>query len=157
MYTGLVCLVLFDARGDKAPELYGHVVLLLAMILLALKHLPAILHRPHRIESFCEDLLHISSHASCVAMLPQGQTNLRYACCLHSACFLLQHRFIKGGKSIFLHTSAFICLACAYAHGPRVSELKTFIAAVVCPHILDAIASLVTHVHKFITMCLIEW
>ena len=156
MYMGLVCVILFDARGDKAPDMYGPATLAIAALILAMKHMPAILHRPHRIDSFCEDLLHISSHASCVAMLPPGHNHLRYACTLHSAYFLLQHRFLKGTRSVFLHTVALVWLACAYVYGPRVSELKIFIAAVVCPHVLDAAASLVTQIHRFLTVFLIE-
>lgn len=147
MYTGIVCLVLFDARGSAViEELCYYAVVVLALGLLAMKYMPGIFHRPTQIERLCEDLLHISTHASCVSALPAAQ-NLRYACALHCVCFLLQHRFLKGGLTV-VHTLAAVWLVCAYLYGPRVSELKPFILAVACPHVLDTASRALVHFKK---------
>jgi hypothetical protein len=154
MYTGIVCLVLFDARG-ALTEPYWTAVAVLAACMLAIKYLPAILHRPRQIQTFCEDVLHISTHASVVAVLPHAN-HLRYACALHSTCFILQHRFLKSGPPLLVHTVTALWLVAAYAYGPRVSELQTFIAAMVCPHALDVLTSVLTQVQKLTELFLME-
>jgi hypothetical protein len=156
MYTGIVCLVLFDARGNMTDQ-YEILAIALIILMMGMKYIPNIFHRPNRVELFCEDLLHISTHASCVAAFPLGHNNLRYACALHCTCFILQQRFLKHGNPVLVHTITFAWLICAYVYGPRVSELKTFIAAVACPHILDAIATLVVQIHKFAVLWLMEF
>ena len=156
MYTGLVCLVLFDARGAFAEPSYWVAAALLAACMLAIKYLPAIFHRPRQIQSFCEDVLHICTHASAIAVLPCAN-QLRYACALHSTCYILQHRFLKSGPVLLVHTIAGGLLLTAYAYGPRVSELQTFIAAMVCPHALDLLTGVLTHVQRFSTLFLMEF
>lgn len=155
MYTGILCLILFDARGNVQSG-YENLALTIVTITLMIKYIPSIFHRPHRIELFCEDLIHLTVHASCIALLPPD--HLRYACALHSLCFVLQHRFLTHGaaNTLLIHTIMCVSLGYAYIHGTRVSELKTFIAAVACPHVLDALSIMVVHVHKFAVMFLMD-
>lgn len=154
MYTGIVCLVLFDARG-ALTEPYWTAAITLAICMLIIKYIPAILHRPRQIQTFCEDLLHISTHASVLAILPHAN-HLQYACALHSTCFILQHRFLKSGPMLLVHTITALWLIVAYAYGPRVSELQTFIAAMVCPHALDLLAGVLIQVQKLTELFLME-
>jgi hypothetical protein len=154
MYTGIVCLVLFDARGTLT-EPYWAAALLLAACMLGIKYIPALLHRPRQVSAFCEDVLHISTHASVVAVLPCAN-HLRYACALHCTCYVMQHRFLKCGPVLLMHTITSIWLVAAYAYGPRISELQTFIVAVVCPHALDTLAGVLTHIQKFTELYLME-
>ena len=155
MYTGLVCLVLFDARGTLT-EPYWAAVLLLTASMLAIKYLPTIFHRPRQIQVFCEDVLHISTHAAVIATLPRTN-QLRYACALHSTCHILQHRFLKSGPILLVHTVTGLWLLAAYIYGPRVSELQTFIAAMVCPHALELLTGVLTHVQRFSELFLMEF
>jgi hypothetical protein len=155
MYTGIVCLVLFDARGTLT-EPYWISVFVLALCMLAIKYLPTIFHRPRQIQAFCEDVLHISTHASVIALLPCAN-QLRYACALHSTCYILQHRFQKSGLTLLVHTVAGSWLLAAYVYGPRVSELQTFIAAMVCPHALDLLTGILTHIQRFTELFLMEF
>jgi hypothetical protein len=155
MYTGLVCLVLFDARG-ALTEPYWAAVLLLTACMLAIKYLPSIFHRPRQIQVFCEDVLHISTHAAVIATLPRTN-QLQYACALHSTCHILQHRFLKSGPTLLVHTVTGLWLLAAYIYGPRVSELQTFIAAMVCPHALELLTGVLTHVQRFCELFLMEF
>lgn len=155
MYTGIVCLVLFDARG-ALTEPYWIAVAALAVCMLSIKYLPGIFHRPRQIQIFCEDVLHLSTHASVIAVLPCAN-QLRYACALHSTCFVLQHRFLKSGPALLVHTITGLWLMAAYVYGPRVSELQTFIAAMVCPHALDLLTNVLTHVQRFTELFLMEF
>jgi len=159
MYTGLVCFVLFDARGEKTGGVeqepwYWMAGAALMLLMLVLKHMPTILHRPKQIDMLCEDLLHISIHASCVAAMPPGHGHLRYACALHCALFLLQNRFLPTPMT---HLAAVAWLSCAYAYGPRVTDIQTFIAAVASPHTMDIIAGAAVQAHRLATLCLMEW
>lgn len=155
MYTGIVCLVLFDARGTLT-EPYWIAVTVLAICMLGIKYIPTIFHRPRQIQTFCEDVLHISTHASVIAVIPYAN-QLRYACALHSTCYILQHRFLKGGPVLLVHTVTGLWLITAYAYGPRVSELQTFIAAMVCPHALDLLTNVLSHVQRFTELFLMEF
>ena len=155
MYTGLVCLVLFDARGSVDIADYSlPLASVLGILLLIVKYIPGILHRPHKVDNLCEDLLHMSTHASCVYVLPSAQ-NLQYACALHSICFLMQHRFLKP-SAVIVHTVTVLWLVYAYRDGPRVSELKTFILAVACPHILDIVSHTLVQTKKFTVLYLTD-
>jgi hypothetical protein len=155
MYIGLVCLVLFDARGTEIADEYWVITAALMLFLLGIKHVPAIFHRPQQVDILCEDLLHLSVHASFIAGLPSGHGHLRYACALHGVFFLLQRRILPSSPAT--HSVILIWLLYAYAYGPRVTELKTFIAAVASPHTLDLAASVVVHLHRLATLCLVEW
>jgi hypothetical protein len=154
MYTGIVCLVLFDARGTLT-EPYWIGVCALALCMLIVKFIPSILHRPRQVQSFCEDVLHISTHASVISVLPQANS-LQYACALHSTCFILQHRFVKAGPTLLVHSITALWLIAAYVYGPRVSDLQTFISAMVCPHALDILATVLTQVQKYTEMFLMD-
>ena len=89
MYMGAVCLVLFDARGSETVH-YDAAALGLASLLMLVQYVPALLHRPQLVDGLCEDLLHIATHAAAVCTI--ASPVLRYACALHSTCFLLQNR-----------------------------------------------------------------
>ena len=154
MYTGIVCLVLFDARG-RLTEPYGMAVCILAVIMLGIKHTPTVFHRQRQVDAFCEDLLYIYTHVLMIASIPDTN-HLRYACGLQCTCFVLQHRFLKKGPAILVHTITALWLIAAYVYGPRVSELRTFIAAVVCPHALDLLAGVLIQVQKFTTLYIME-
>ena len=160
MYTGIVCLVLFDARGNKAgiesDPWYLAAITAFTLLLLGLKHIPNILHRSRQVDTLCEDLLHISIHASCVAAMPPGHGHLRYACALHCVLYVLQHRILPIASPM-VHTAAIAWLICAYVYGPRVTELQTFIVAVACPHMLDIVAHMTVQAHRLATLFLIEW
>ena len=114
MYTGLACLVLFDARGlffsDAAagvalgvgsqglpPIYYMAATAFLSLFLLSLAYLPHIFHRPALVDAFCADVLSVTVHAACISVL--SDPLLRHACALHSACFCIQNRFLGGGGS----------------------------------------------------------
>lgn len=164
MYTGLVCLTLFDARGTGEEGIwngyYWAATAALMLLLLGLKHTPAIFHRPRQVDVLCEDLLHLSVHASCVAALPPGHGHLRYACALHCTFFLLQGRILLPSATTSMmtaHSVMLMWLLYAHAYGPRVTEIQTFIAAVASPHTLDLAASVVVHLHRLTTLCLMEW
>jgi hypothetical protein len=163
MYTGLVCLILFDARGTGEGGVwdgyYWAATAALLLLLLGLKHVPAIFHRPRQVDSLCEDLLHLSVHASCVAALPPGHGHLRYACALHGTFFLLQGRILlpSAATSLTAHAVMLMWLLYAHAYGPRVTEIQTFIGAVASPHTLDLVARAVVQLHRLATLCLMEW
>ncbi len=129
-------------------------ILAFGLLMLGMKYLPGIFHRPTHIDRLCEDILHISTHASCISALPSTH-NLRYACTLHCICFLLQHRFLKGGSPM-VHTLTAAWLLCAYFYGPRVSEIRPFIMAVACPHVLDTASRALVHLKKCIVLYLME-
>ena len=146
MYLGLVCLVLFDARGSET-DAYGPVAALLAVLMFLTQYLPRILHRQHLIDALCEDLLHVTTHALCCSVVRPPL--LRYACALHGACFLLQHRL---PATIFVHTVTAACLVLAYIYGPRITELQPFIIAVACPHAVDVLARALVHLHRLLVL-----
>ena len=149
MYTGLVCLVLFDARGTTE---FGYEIpcTCLVALVLCIKYIPVIFHRPQYVDEFCEDILHLGTHASLVAMLPKTN-HLQYACMLHCMCFLLQHRFV-GKTPVLVHTITAIWLLAAYLQGPRVSELQTFISAIACPHLFEMAAVAVVQMQRFVVL-----
>ena len=153
-YTGIACLVLFDARGAVESE-HGAVYLTLTictvMLLVALKFLPAILHRPQQlVDLLCGDMLCITAHAACISMIVD--TSLKHGCALHSTCFILQHRFIGRMPSLasgtVVHTVLILILLFAYTHGPRIPDVQRFMLSAVCPHALELIAQLLTHAHR---------
>lgn len=142
MYPGIVCLILFDARGNEsAYEHYDAIALALAVVLIGLKHVP--LHRPHMLEEACEDLIHVATHACCIHLLREPL--LHYACALHSTLHLLQERFTK--PQILVHSIGVVWLLAAYLCGPRVSEVRTFIGAMVGPYLFDILG------HGLVQMC----
>ena len=142
---GIVCLVLFDARGSHTAQ-YDGAALCLALAMLLAQYAPA-LHRPQLVEGLCEDLLHIATHAAAACAITTPV--LRYACALHCTCFLLQHRL---RPSVFVHTVTAMWLAAAWAYGPRITDLRPFIIAVAFPHVVDVVARAVVHLQKLIVL-----
>ena len=159
MYTALVCLVLFDARGECPPSAYlALIAAALATLTLAVKYFPVILHRPQMIDVFCEDVLSVCAHCVCTSMVPSEQ-NLQYACALHSALHLLEHRFLGKPRvpATLAHTMAGLLLAAAYAYGPRTLELRPFIVAVAYPNLVELLARALAHVHRMSVLWLVDF
>lgn len=154
MYTGLVCLVLFDARGKEegSIEAYGPAAAVLALAVLIAQYMPSQPRRPRLVDKFCEDLLHIAAHMAAAYMIRAHVLNY-YACALHSTCFLLQTRL---KPSVFVHTITAMWLAAAFFYGPRISDLQIFITAVAFPHVVDIVACAVTHLHQLGVLWLME-
>jgi hypothetical protein len=153
MYTGLVCLVLFDARGDGTVEsamLYGMVTLCLSVFILSMAYVPHIFNRPALVDSLCADILSVTAHTACIGML--SDPLLRHACALNSVCFCIQNRFIRAKKSavqpVLLHTILILLLLFSYVHGPRITEVKHFVIGAACPHILEFGAKILTSLHS---------
>ncbi len=153
MYTGIACLVLFDARGSmpydhNSETLYIVLTLFASVCLLCMSYLPHIIHRPALVDSFCADVLSITVHSACISVL--SDPVLRHACALHSACFCIQNRFMgpKKNNAVVLHTGLVFLLLAAYVYGPRVTEIKQFMIGAVCPHVLELGASVLIHLHS---------
>lgn len=152
MYTGLACLVLFDARGsvpESAAMIYVCLLMGISIVLLGMAYLPHIFHRPSLVDSLCADVLSIVTHAACISML--SDPLLRHACALHSMCFCIQSRFLGAKNTIqpvMLHTGLVLLLLAAYVYGPRITEIKQFMIGAVCPHVLDLGASLLIQLHS---------
>ena len=159
-YTGLACLVLFDARGPVEScstwgPMYTSLTICFTVLLLSLKYLPTILHRPQRlVDSLCNDLLCITAHAVCIALIVDPC--LRHGCAIHSACFILQQRFIGHMPSVttltVVHTTLVLLLFSAYVYGPRISDVKQFMLSAVCPHALEIFAQVLSHAHRMVVM-----
>ncbi len=157
MYTGLACLVLFDARGGGGEDAlllpsssaYATAVLFLSVLLLSMAYLPHIFHRPALVDSFCADVLSITVHTACIGVLSDPM--LRHACALHSACLCIQSRFLGGAKGtiqpILVHTLLVLVLLSAYVYGPRITEIRQFMIGAVCPHVLELGARLLATFH----------
>ena len=151
MYTGLVCLVLFDARGDGSVEsvmFYGVFSTCLALVILAMTYIPYIFNRPVLVDSLCADLLSMTVHMACISML--SDPYLRHACALNSLCFCIQNRFI-GVKStvqpILLHSILVSVLLFSYVYGPRITEVRHFVIGAACPHVLELGANVLVCLH----------
>jgi hypothetical protein len=151
-YTGLACLVLFDARGAPVAGLgLASVAACAAVLLLCLKFIPSILHRPQQlVDTLCTDILCIAAHAACIGTVVDPA--LRHGCALHSACFVAQHRFIGRMPSLatatMVHTMLVLLLLAAYVHGPRIPDVQRFMLCAVCPHALELLAQLLAHAHR---------
>ena len=160
MYIAFVCFVLFDAQGgDMAPlrpyHLYGAAVLMAVM--LCLGYIPGIFYRPQTgVDSLCDDLLCIAAHYAC-ALLIHDQA-LRYSCILHSVAYVMEHRFLGKPNipSMLVHATTAMWLTTAYFHGPRVTEIKSFITAVAFPGTADLIARAMTEVHRITVLWAME-
>lgn len=156
-YTGLACLVLFDARGS-CGEAHPHLpaaALCAALVLLGLKYLPAILHRPQQlVDALCADVLCIAVHAAGVSLVTDPC--LRHGCSLHSACFVAQQRFVGRMPSLTagtaVHTLLALGLLAAYAYGPRIGDVRQFMLSAVCPHAFDLLAQIAAHAHRVAVM-----
>ena len=151
-YTGLACLVLFDARGVviENPLAYTMIAMGVAILLVSLKFIPSIFHRPQQlVDTLCGDLLCITAHGACISTI-QDQS-LRHACALHSICFITQQRFM-GRVSTVVHSTLLVILLTAYAHGPRISDVKQFMLSAVCPHALEILAQVLSHTHRVAVM-----
>ena len=152
-YTGIACLVLFDARGPEG-ENYPHLLLgtlCVALLFLGLKYIPTIMHRPQQLmDAFCNDVLCIAAHVACISIV--GDPRLRHGCALHSVCFILQQRFVGRMPSLatgtVVHTTLTLLLLGAYAYGPRISDVRQFMLSAVCPHALELVAQFLTHLHR---------
>ena len=150
MYTGLACLVLFDARGSlpESPILYVVLMLCISAFLLCMAYIPHIFHRPALVDSFCADVLSITVHSACISVL--SDPLLRHACAVHSVCFCIQKRFLNTKNTIqpvLLHTGLVLLLLAAYVYGPRITEIRQFMLGAVCPHVLELGASLLISLH----------
>ena len=157
-YTGLACLVLFDARGSscEAPPHLLAAALCTAVALIALKYAPAILHRPQQLmDALCADVLCLAVHAACVSLVVADPC-LRHGCALHSVCFVLQQRFVGHMPSLtagtVVHTLLALVLLAAYAYGPRIGDVRQFMLSAVCPHAFDLLAQVAAHVHRLAVM-----
>ena len=158
MYTALVCFALFDARGTielVAPYQIAATALL-ATVLLGLRYVPSVIHRPQLVDAMCEDLLCVAAHGICALLVLDPI--LRYACVLHSTCHLLQYRFMGKPRipGTLVHTAAILWLAVAYAYGPRISDVKPFIVAVAYPNVMDLFARALTHAHRLAVLWVME-
>ena len=161
-YTGLACLVLFDARGPVEScstwgPMYTSLTICFTVLLLSLKFLPTILHRPQQLVNvLCDDVLCITAHAACIALITDPC--LRHGCALHSACFILQQRFMGRMPSLttttVVHTTIILLLLSAYVYGPRISDVRQFMLGAVCPHALEIFAQLLAHAHR---MAVLSW
>ena len=154
MYTGLVCLVLFDARGDgtvvlESAMVYGAVSLCLSIFVLSVAYIPCIFNRPALVDSLCADMLSATVHTACIGMLTDPL--LRHACALNSVCFCIQNRFIRSKSAavqpILLHTILTLLLLLSYAYGPRITDVKHFVIGAACPHVLEFGANILTCLH----------
>jgi hypothetical protein len=159
MYTGLACLVLFDARGvlPESAMLYAVAALCISASLLCMTYVPRIFHRPALVDSFCADVLSITVHSACISVL--SDPLLRHACALHSVCFCVQKRFLKPKNAIqpvLIHTGLVFMLLTAYLHGPRITEIKQFVVGAVCPHVLELMADLLISFHGLTVTFLVE-
>jgi hypothetical protein len=150
MYTGIAILVLFDARGeDVSSDTLVHAALLLAAFLLVCTYVPAIIYRPRLVDDMCGDVLTLVTHAIGIAMAV-SDGRLMYACCLHSLCFLVQHRVLRKVQyPVLIHTVMCLTMAAAYVHGPRISDIKQFVVSAIAPHVLEMLALVTVHLHKF--------
>ena len=159
MYTGLACLVLFDARGavPESAAVYLAMVLLISAFLLCMAYTPRIFHRPALVDSFCSDVLSIIVHSACISVV--SDPLLQHACALHSACFCIQKRFLTSNSPIppiLLHTGLVFMLLAAYMYGPRITEIRQFVIGAVCPHVLELAADLLASLHGILVAFLVE-
>ncbi len=162
-YTGLACLVLFDARGlpsDEVQHIYTALTLCTTIILLSLKYLPTIIHRPQQLmDELCNDTLCVTAHAACISTLVT-EPCLRHGCALHSVCFILQQRFMgkmpTAATGTVVHTILILLLLAAYTHGPRISDVRQFMLSAVCPHALELLAQLLTNAHR-VAVIMVSW
>ena len=153
MYTVFVSFVLFDARGDIMhihPFLIPIAAVSMAIIMPAIKYLPIVFHRPQMIESLCDDVLAIVTHAAC--MLVIHDPSLQYACALHSACYLMRHRFLGNIHLTPSHMAMALVLLAAYIYGPRISELKPFLTAMAFPSLAEALANILEYMRKLLVV-----
>jgi hypothetical protein len=150
MYTGLACLVLFDARGDiLSVDTLAYIALALQLFVAACAYVPAIVHRPRLVDDMCADLITTATHAVGIAMIV-SDSKLIYACALHSLCFLVQHRVLhKVQFPVLIHTITCLVLIAAYVHGPRINDIRQFVVSAVAPHALELAGSVMVHAHKF--------
>ena len=157
-YTGLACLVLFDARGKAESDtglLYTGLTLSTALLLLSLKFIPLIFHRPLQlVDIICDDMLCITAHAACIGMIVNPA--LRHGCALHSTCFIIQRRFMGQMPSLttgtVVPTVLVLLLISSYAYGPRISDVQSFMLSAVCPHALEMLSQLMAHLHRLISI-----
>jgi hypothetical protein len=149
MYTGIACFVLFDARGTSLPDqIYVIAAVAVAFVLvLGLKYIPSVFHRPHLVDALCVDILAVSAHALGVVLI--SDPVLRHACALHSACYVLQHRF--NGLAM-----ACLLLLGAYCYGPRVTDVSHFVIGVAYPHVLELGARVLETCHTIVVMSLMH-
>ncbi len=152
MYTGLACLVLFDARGgelhQESGNYYAIATACLSVFLLSMAYIPHIFHRPSLVDKFCSDVLSIVTHAACIGVLSDPQ--LRHACALHSACLIIQTRFLGVKNTIqpmLLHTVLVFLLLASYFYCPRITEMRQFVIGAVFPHVLELCAKFLASVH----------
>ena len=152
-YTGLACLVLFDAKGTVAESglVYTGLAVCATLLLLSLKFVPAVLYRPQQlVDALCDDILCITAHAACIGMM--ADPSLRHGCALHSACFVIQHRFLGRMPSMatgtVVHTMLALLLILSYFYGLRITDVQRFMLSAVCPHALELLAQLLTRAHQ---------
>jgi len=148
MYSGLACFVLFDARGREIETQYIILAAILSSVLMiGIKYIPSIFHRPQLVDSLCNDVLSIAAHAAGVSLIQDRI--LLHACALHSACFCLQHRF-NG------HAIACLLLVGAYCYGPRVTEVIHFVISVAFPHVLEVAGKVLEELHGVLVLWMMQ-
>jgi hypothetical protein len=153
MYTCLACLVLFDARGGElqheySTHYYAIAAACLSVFLLTMAYIPHIFHRPLLVDAFCADVLSIVTHVAVIGVFSDLQ--LRHACALHSACLIIQTRFLDVKNTIqpiLLHTVLVLLLLASYVYCPRITEIKQFVIGAVFPHVLELVAKCLASVH----------
>ena len=152
--TSVVCFVLLESLGEMhtiAPY-YPWVLAVLALAALSARYIPDIFHRPHTaIDSLCKDMLCLTAHCACACLV--HSPTLRYACALHSACYLLQFRF--AASFMILYIAMALCLVGAYMHGPRLLEVRDFIAAIAFPSAVELVAALMGHIHRLVVLWMV--
>jgi hypothetical protein len=148
MYTGIACFVLFDARGTEIEIRYIVLAAFLSSVLmLCIKYVPSIFHRPQLVDSLCNDILGVAAHVVGVSLI--RDPILIHACALHSACFCLQNRF-NG------HAIACLLLLGAYCYGPRVTDVSQFVISVAFPHALEVAAKILEKCHAVLVLWMMQ-
>ena len=142
MLAIFVYFVLFDARGEM-PIGFSPVLLPIATaLLLAIKYIPEAIHRPKMVEALCDDALAIAAHASFAIILHDPLLQYAYALC--SVCCLVEHRF----STLPALTALALIMVAAYTHGPRISDLRSFLIATGLPTVAECLAKALAYVER---------
>jgi hypothetical protein len=148
MYAALVCFVLFDARGNETATLAPAAVLM-ALCSLAIEYIPRAIHRPQAtVQALCDDILAMAVFVACIVIV-QGEL-LQYACTLHSVCHFLNWRF----RGVGTHAALCLLLMFAYFNGPRITESKDFIVAMLFPVVSEFLAKALQGLHRVLVLWL---
>ena len=151
MFIPFACLVLFDARG-VLPDMKTVFLIAACMqiILLLMVYCPQIIHRPQLVDALCADLIMFAVSSILLIQLHR-YSDLQYACVVHTICFQVQTKYLprlSASSYVFVHTLMVFLLLTAYIYGPRVTDLQTFVASAVWPHLLENVVQVLVVVHK---------